>query len=95
MVSDLADLRGPVSGKVTLPLRLWWRPSGRVWDLDDPEILQAMYEAVLTEAVSEDELRTWLNGERLISVWAELFVPGGVRRSWEERHPVLRAGAAA
>jgi hypothetical protein len=50
---------------VILPLRLFWSPAGRVWDLDKPEIAQAMYENVLQEAVREEELTTWLNGELL------------------------------
>jgi hypothetical protein len=95
VAASLADLHGPVSGKVTLPLRLFWSPEGRVWNLDKPEILQAMYEAVLEEAIRAEELTEWLNGERLVSVWRDLYLPRGLRRAWEERHPQLRAAAAA
>jgi hypothetical protein len=95
VAADLADLRGPVHGRVTLPLRLYWRPAGRVFDLDDPDMLQAMYENVLREAIRPEELASWLNGDRLAAVWPRLYLPKGVRRAWEERHPVLRAAAAA
>ena len=44
---DLVDLRGPASGTVTLPLRLFWSPPGRVFDLDDPFMLRSMYQVVL------------------------------------------------
>jgi len=93
--ASLAGLHGPVSGKVTLPLRLYWSPAGRVFDLDRAESLQAMYEYVLGEAIREDELAAWLDGDRLAAVWPDLFLPRGVRRAWEERHPRLAAASAA
>lgn len=94
VAASLADLTGPVGGTVVLPLRLFWSPSGRPWNLDDSGAAQEMYEIVLGEAVSQDELATWLNGARLAEMWPRLFVPKGIRRAWEERHPSLRAAAA-
>jgi hypothetical protein len=91
---SLADLHGPVTGKVTLPLRLFWSPAGRIWDLDDPEMLQAMYEVVLSGAIRQAELAQYLDGDRLAAVWADLYLPQGVRRAWQERHPALRAAVA-
>jgi hypothetical protein len=95
VAADLADLRGPVRGEVTLPLRLFWSPPGRVFDLDDPDMLRAMYEIVLGQAICEEELAEHLNGECLVAIWPDLYLPKGVRGGWEERHPVLRAAAAA
>jgi len=95
VAADLADLRGPSRGTVTLPLRLYWSPPGRVFDLDDPDMLQAMYEFVLGEAIRQEELAAYLNGDRLVAVWPRLYLPKGVRRAWEDQHPVLRAAAAA
>ena len=91
---DLSELTGPTSGVVELPLRLFWQPNRRV-NLDNPAILAWMYETVLTESASVDELRTWLDGATLVRLWPKLFVPRGVRQAWEERHPVLQARAAA
>ena len=65
-----------------------------MFDLDDPDMLQAMYEIVLGEAICLEELAAWLNGDRLAIVWPRLYLPKGVRRAWEEQHPVLRAAAA-
>lgn len=93
-VRDLADLRGPASGQVTLPLRLFWSPPGRVFDLDDPFMLRSMYQVVLGEAVRAEELTSYLNGDKLLAVWRDLYLPRGVRQVWEERHPVLHAAAA-
>jgi hypothetical protein len=91
---DLSELTGPTSGMVELPLRLFWQPNRRI-NLDTPGILPWMYETVLRESASVDELRTWLDGPTLIRLWPTLFVPRGVRQAWEKRHPVLRAARPA
>jgi hypothetical protein len=95
VVTDLASLRGPSAGTVVLPGRLFWSPAGRRWDLDDPEMVLAMYEAVLQEAVSAEELTGYLDAGKLITAWRDLFLPKGVRQAWEEHHPVLRRAGAA
>jgi hypothetical protein len=95
VVVDLADLRGPAHGTVTLPLRLFWSSPDREWNLDDPDMLRSMYQKVLREAVRPDELTTYLNGGKLTEVWPQLYLPQGVRRAWEEHHPALRAAATS
>lgn len=95
VVRDLADLRGPASGSVALPLRLYWSPPGRVFDLDDPFMLRSMYQVVLGEAIRAEELTGYLNRDTLLAVWRDLYLPKGVRRAWEERHPTLRSARAA
>jgi hypothetical protein len=95
VVGDLADLRGPASGAVVLPLRLYWSPPGRVFDLGDPFVLRSMYQVVLGEAVRAEELTGYLDRDTLVAVWPDLYLPKGVRQAWEERHPALRAARAA
>jgi hypothetical protein len=92
---DLAALRGPTQGTVELPLWLFWSKPDRTFDLDDPEMREWLYEIVLREASDPDDLTTYLNGAMLVTTWADLYLPRGVRQAWEERHPVLRAAAAA
>ena len=94
VAGDLADLRGPAGGMLVLPLRLYWSPPGRVFDLDDPFMLRSVYQVVLGEAIRAGELTGNLNRDKLVAVWRELYLPKGVRRAWEERHPLLRAAAA-
>jgi hypothetical protein len=94
VAADLSELHGPTSGVVELPNRLFWQPDRHV-DLDNPALLEWMYETVLREAASIEELRTWLNGPTLVQLWPRLFVPRGVRQAWEERHPALNAGDLA
>src|SRR5262249_5343331 len=95
VIDDPAGLCGPASGEVVLPLRLFWSPAGRVFDLGNPHDLRAMYQFVLNEAIRAGELAEFLNGDTLVAIWPRLFLPKGVRRAWEERHPRLRAAAAA
>jgi plasmid stability protein len=95
VITDLADLRGPARGKVILPLRLYWSPAGRIWNLDDSLALREMYQVVLNEAIREGELAGWLNGPRLVETWRDLYLPRGVRQAWEEHHEVLRAAQPA
>jgi hypothetical protein len=93
VVTDLADLRGPAHGTVTLPLRLYWSGPSPAFNLDDTDLCRWLYEIVLREAADPGELATYLNGGKLVEVWPRLFLPEGVRRAWEEQHPVLRAAA--
>ncbi len=95
VAGSLADLRGPARGVVELPLRLFWSAPGHAFDLDKPSMRQAMYEAVLREASRPDDLARYLNGEVLVAVWPELYLPKGLRRAWEDRHPALRAARLA
>jgi hypothetical protein len=94
VVDDLSALYGPTEGVVELSHRLLWRPDRSV-DLRQPWQVRSMYEVVLTEAVRVEELYEWLDAATLIRVWDELYLPRGVRRAWEDRHPVLRGLRAA
>ena len=94
VVDDLADLRGPTQGSVTLPHHLDW--SGRpTYDLDRPARLASMYKAVLNEASTKADLRDWLTRERLIELWPTLWLPPRLRQLWERRFPELAVRQAA
>jgi hypothetical protein len=95
VAAHLADLRGPVTGTVELPLRLFWSAPDRTFDLGKPFMLRSLYETVLREASRPEDLTTYLNGDTLISVWPDLYLPKGVRLAWEDQHPDLRAARAA
>ncbi|MFI6760972.1 hypothetical protein ACIBF5_17735 [Micromonospora sp. NPDC050417] len=88
----VAELNGPVSGRIELPLRLMWCPD-RTFDLADPDQLLWMYENVLREATRTEDLRRLINGVLLRRVWPELNLPHGVRRAWETRHRSLHRAA--
>jgi DNA invertase Pin-like site-specific DNA recombinase len=89
---SLADLDGPAQGTVELPLRLFWSSPDRTFDLGKPFMLRSLYETVLREASRPEDLTTYLNGDTLIAVWADLYLPKGVRQAWEDQHPDLRGG---
>jgi hypothetical protein len=95
VAADLDSLRGPVSGKVQLPLRLFWSLPDHQFDLDDPDSRRWYYETVLREASRPGDLTAYLDGATLARLWPDLYLPKGVRRAWEERHPALRAAVAA
>ena len=88
VATSLADLKGPTVGTVELPIWLFWYPD-RTFDLGEPGMLPWMYQVVLREASSTEDL-AYLNGDMLIALWPELYLPKGVRQAWEDRHPELQ-----
>jgi len=95
VAADLAALRGPSSGLVELPLRLFWSLPGHRFDLGDRDMRLWLYQTVLREATRPQDLSSYLERSTLIELWPQLYLPRGVRQAWEEQHPELRAAAAA
>jgi DNA invertase Pin-like site-specific DNA recombinase len=95
VIDDLADLHGPVTGTVKLPLRLFWSLPDHHFDLDDPDMRLLYYQTVLREASRAEDLTAYLDSGTLAILWPDLFLPKGVRRAWEEAHQILRAEVSA
>jgi hypothetical protein len=93
VVASLADLRGPTEGSVELPLWLFWSCPGHTFDLGDQDMRRWLYQTVLREAGRPEDLTAYLDGDTLIALWPDLYLPKGVRQAWEDAHPVLRAAA--
>jgi hypothetical protein len=93
VAARLADLQGPVHGTVELPIWLFWYPD-RTFDLDEPGMLPWVYQTVLREAGRPEDL-DYLNGDLLLRLWPDLYLPKGVRQAWEEQHPALRSATAS
>ena len=87
---SLDDLRGPAKGVVTLPLLLDWTPSN-TYDLSSPARLRRLYETVLSEAASEDDVIRFVDSGLLAEHWGALRLPRRVRYAWELAHPALAA----
>ena len=94
VVASLADLRGPAEGTVELPIWLFWSSPDHTFDLGDPDMRRWLYQTVLREAGRPEDLTTYLDGDTLIALWPELYLPEGVRQAWEDQHQALRAAAA-
>lgn len=94
VAARLTDLHGPTEGTVELPLWLFWSSPGHVFDLGDRDMRLWMYQTVLREAGRPEDLTEYLDGDTLIALWPDLFLPKGVRQAWEDAHPLLRAAAA-
>ncbi|HEX5142508.1 MAG TPA: hypothetical protein VFW21_01425 [Mycobacterium sp.] len=88
VADNLVDLYGPTAGIVALDRTLDWSADPH-YDLDDAGDLQLMYQTVLNEAVTRDELRKWLNAALLRRLWPSLWLPGRLRTAWEDRFPKL------
>ncbi|MGI5243921.1 hypothetical protein [Dactylosporangium sp. CA-139066] len=88
VATDLRELRGPAGATVTLDRRLDWSGDGH-YDLDDPGDLQLMYQTVLNQASSVDDLCRWLDGPTLRRIWPDLWLPHRLRALWQARFPEL------
>jgi hypothetical protein len=86
VVDDLRRLHGPVGGVVRLPITLNWTPR-TYFDLSNEAAVRSLYEVVLREAHTEDEIETYLNADLLRRLWAALTLPRPVRQFWEAQHP--------
>jgi len=86
--ADLADLHGPKTGVVILDQRLDWSGDGH-YDLHDSGDLQLLYQTVLNQASTADELARWLDEATLRRVWQDLWLPSRLRALWQARFPDL------
>jgi hypothetical protein len=86
----LEELCGPTQGTITLPPHLDWSGNA-TYDLGKPARLASMYRSVLNEAGSAEDLRAWLDARLLAQLWPTLWLPGALRRVWEEHFPHLGA----
>lgn len=89
--ADLAELRGPATGRLELPRTVYWGPSSSV-DLAVPGDVVRAYQAALQEATALEQCAL-LSRERLVAVWPELALPPRVRALWEGRFPELASAA--
>jgi hypothetical protein len=88
----LADLRGPTEGTLELPITIDWGPK-RVYDMGVDADRRIVYEVVLQEAASTEEVSRYVNGQALLQLWSRLWLPRRVRHSWESRLPELTTAA--
>lgn len=91
---SLDELRGPVTGVVRLPLRLYWSgpdPQGVEWDVGRSDRRARLYEVVLREG-TRDDVRRLVDGRELIKLWDQLYLPDWLRAAWE---PLIRHARSA
>ncbi|MEV6343539.1 hypothetical protein [Actinoplanes sp. NPDC051851] len=89
VADDLVMLKGRTSGVVTLPRHLDWSGAAD-YDLDSAGRVVDLYRTVLVEATKVTDLHEFLDRATLSRLWPSLWLPPDLRRSWEERFPVLR-----
>ena len=88
----LAELTGPTEGLMELPITIDWGPK-RVYDMGREAERRIVYERVLREAATTDEVARYVNGAVLVTVWSRLFLPQRIREVWEQRFPELSRAA--
>jgi hypothetical protein len=90
----LEELRGPTTGTVHLPLRIYWsgpNPQDVEWDLANVADRRWLYEVVLREGTIDDQ-RELINGAELVGLWSTLYLPPHIRRAWQ---PLIDAARRA
>jgi hypothetical protein len=92
VAENLAALHGPDSGVVELPQRLCRSGGQRVFDMSDTDQVLDMYESVLEDARTQADLAGYANGELLVRLWPQPFLPRRIRQAWEDVHPLLAVG---
>jgi hypothetical protein len=90
VAASLFDLRGPVSGVVTLDQWLDWSADS-TYDLNDAGDLQLMYQTVLNQATTIADLCRWLDSDTLRRLWPSLWLPARLRALWQAQFPELAA----
>jgi hypothetical protein len=78
----LVDLTGPTAGPIELPITIDWGPKRR-YDMSRDSDRRVVYERVLREAGTPEEVCQYVNGALLVEVWPRLFLPERVRSRWE------------
>jgi hypothetical protein len=72
----LADLTGPTAGTVELPITIDWGPR-RSYDMAVDADRRVVYELVLQEAATTEQVGQYVNGHALAEVWRRLWLPRG------------------
>ena len=82
--TDLAELRGPLTGVVRLPLSVYASGQGpaREFDMSNEAERIEVYEIVLTDGTAEDVCR-YVNRDEPRRLWPRMWLPPHVRRVWE------------
>ena len=78
---DIEDRSLPkAGGRVTLPRHVAWSfPYS--YDLDNRRDLRACYARVMTEGL-DDDVRFYIDLDRLLAVWDEIWLTPHVREAW-------------
>ncbi len=80
--ADLDDPSRPkASGRIELPLHIRWSGPPLTYDLNDRSDCARVYEQVLREGTADD-VRFYVDADRLLELWDELVLPPAVREAW-------------
>jgi hypothetical protein len=81
---DLDDRSLPkATGQVELPRHVRWSGPPITYDLADRADRARVYEQVLREGTADD-VRFFVDADRLVELWDELVLPPAVREAWTD-----------
>lgn len=83
---SLNDLRGPLVGEVRLPIHLDWS-TNPTYDLNVQRRTSTMYQTVLREALTPEDLEQHVNKRTLLKLWSHMTLPRRTRDTWESAFP--------
>lgn len=66
---------------ITLPTPVRWSSPSRQYDLEDRGQRARVYEQVLVEGTADD-VRRFIDVDKLVAMWDEWYLPDHVRRAW-------------
>lgn len=69
------------SGRIELPRHIRWSGPPLTYDLNDRSDRARVYEQVLREGTADD-VRFFVDADRLLELWDELVLPPAVREAW-------------
>lgn len=69
------------TGLVVLPRHVRWSGPARTYDLAQLPDLISLYQQVLREGTADD-VRRFIEVDRLVELWDQLVLPDYVRRAW-------------
>lgn len=84
---SLDDLHGPTSGTVRVRPHINTSPDP-VFDLADPGQQWSLYSAVVRDGLPSEQ-GAILDRGMLLTLWADLNLPGRCRAIWEDKFPEL------
>lgn len=90
----LDELNGPLTGRIKLPIDIFWAPGDNALSLDADDTLIQAYQAILSEG-DESQISELINKHNLIRIWPRLSLPIPVAKGWESRFAELRGNMRA